>query len=538
MPLPMHNGRTDAPLADDRHEEIRLGGGAAPWGSELKPFRSTPERMSTLQFYLSVIGRRRLPMLIAFLIPVVFAVALTVTAKKQYQGSALVVINRQSLSDQLTGTPDPTASASDYLSIITTDAYAAGSIQVANRVARAVPDAHLSGQAILAQATITPKQDADIVQFAVRDPDPSLAQRLSTEFARQFVTYEQTRETASITGILANVDARLARARQEGSRSLMSTLKSRDQQLRTLLSLQTPDNYVVTLTTSASLVSPRKGLDLGLGVFAGVVLAVLLAAALEALDTRVRSGDEVESLVDAPLLGRVGTPRRRNARRIVSLVDPGDPAAEPFRILRTNLQLQTLVHPARVVMVSGAAEGEGKSLTIANLAVAEARAGRSVILVDLDLRRPSQHLLFDTSGRSPGVTDVLVGDVSLDDAMVDIPLTSNEHGGRSEGSLCLLRSGPLPPDPGELVASDHAERLIQSLRNTADLVYVDCPPMLVAGDALAISRYCDAIVVVTRLSWAKRSSLNHLAQVLAGTPARVAGLVITGDKRPSGKTYA
>ena len=126
MPLPMHNGRTDTPLADDRHEEIRLGGGAAPWGSEPKPFRSTPERVSTLRFYLSVIGRRRLPMLIAFLIPVVFAAALTVTAKKQYQGSALVVINRQSLSDQLTGTPHPTASASDYLTIITTDAYAAG----------------------------------------------------------------------------------------------------------------------------------------------------------------------------------------------------------------------------------------------------------------------------------------------------------------------------------------------------------------------------------------------------------------------------
>jgi len=538
LTLPMDNGRSGAPLTDDRHKEIRLGDRAAPWGTEPKTFQSTPERVSTLRFYLSVIGRRRLPMLIAFLIPVVIAVGLTVTAKKQYQGTALVVINRQSLSDQLTGTPDPTASSSDFLNIITTDAYAARSIQVANRVAQAVPDAHLNGRAILAQATITPKQDADIVQFAVRDPDPSLAQHLSTEFARQFVTYEQTVEAASITAILANVDARLAQARHEGSRSLTSALSSRDEQLRTLLSLQTPDNYVVTPTTSASLVSPRKGLNLGLGVVAGVVLAVLLAAALEALDTRVRSGDEMESLVDAPVLGRLGTPRSRNTRRVVSLVDPGDPAAEPFRILRTNLHLQTLVQPARVLMVSGATEGEGKSLTIANIAVAEARAGRSVILVDLDLRRPAQDVLFDTGGRSPGVTDVLLGDVSLDDAMVDIPLASNNDGGRSEGSLRLLRSGGLPPDPGELVASNHAERLIQSLRNKADLVYIDCPPMLVAGDALAISRYCDAIIVVTRLSQAKRSSLNDLARALAGTPARVAGLVITGDKRAAAKTYA
>ena len=140
MPLAHDNGRTGTPLADDRHEDIRLGGGAASLGGEPEAFRSTPERVSTLRFYLSVIGRRRLPMLIAFLVPVVVAVALTVTAKKQYQGSALVVINRQSLSDQLTGTPDPTASSSDFVNIITTDADAARSIQVANRVAQAVPD--------------------------------------------------------------------------------------------------------------------------------------------------------------------------------------------------------------------------------------------------------------------------------------------------------------------------------------------------------------------------------------------------------------
>ncbi len=537
MPSPMTNGRTGTPLAKDRHEDIRSAGPASP-GAEPEAFRSTPERVSTLRFYLSVFGRRRLPMLIAFLVPVVVAVALTITAKKEYQGSALVVINRQSLSDQLTGTPDPTASSSEFVNIITTDADAARSIQVANRVAQAVPEAHLSGPAILAQATITPKQDADVVEFAVRDADPSLAQRLSTEFAREFVAYEQTRETGSITAILANVDARLARARHEGDRSLVSALTGRDEQLRTLLSLETPDNYVVTATTSASLVSPRKGLNLGLGVIAGLALTVLVAAALEALDTRVRSRDEVESLLEAPVLGRLGTPRTRNTRRVLSLVDPGDPAAEPFRILRTNLQLQTLLHPARVMMVSGATEGEGKSLTVANLAVAEARAGRNVVLVDLDLRRPAQDTLFDTGGRSPGVTDVLLGHISLDEAMVEIPVASNHDGGRVEGSLRLLRSGPLPPDPGELVASDHAEHLIQSLRDKAEVVYVDCPPMLIAGDALAISRYCDAIIVVTRLSQARRSSLNDLSGALSGTPARVAGLVITGDKLPAGKVYA
>ena len=138
---------------------------------------------SSLRVYLTIIRRRRVPILLAFVIPIAAAVALTVTAKKVYEGTALVVINRQSLAHELTNTPDPSAASATYLNIVTTYADAANSTQVADRVATAVPEAKLTGAQLLSQSTITPVQDADVVKFAVRNRDALLAQRLASEFA-------------------------------------------------------------------------------------------------------------------------------------------------------------------------------------------------------------------------------------------------------------------------------------------------------------------------------------------------------------------
>ena len=538
----MHNGQAQAPTTVEGLGEVRPGG--SPVGAESPisgRYRSEPpgpEPVSTLRFYLAVIRRRRWPMGAALLIPIVIAVALTVTATKQYQGTALVVVNRQSLADQVTGSADPTASASDFLNIITTYADAARSVQVADRVAAAVPAAHLSGRQILAAATVTPKQDADVVQFAVTNPDPQLAQQLAAAFAHQFVRYQQGLDGTSLAAALAQVDSRLRQARAAHDRSLVSSLSGRDEQLRTLATLQTANNYVVNPTTSASLASPRKSLNIGLGVVGGIVLAALVAATLEALDTRVRSSDEVESIVQAPLIGRLGPPPAEYRHRVVSLRDPAHAHAEGFRMLRTSLELQAIREPAKVFMVTSAAEREGKSVTIANLAVAAARAGRRVVLVDLDLRRPEQDTLFECEA-GPGLTEVLLGHVSLPDALVEIPLPAalSADGAPPEGSLRLLRAGVLPPDPGEVVASDQAELVIGRLRDEADVVYVDCPPMLVAGDALAISRFCDVVFVVTRLSRARRPALAELARGLRATPARVVGFVATGDPRSRAAAY-
>ena len=509
------------------------------------------DRPSTLRFYLTIIRRRWLPMLIAFVIPIAIALVIALHATKQYSGTALVVINRQSLADELTGATNPSASASDFLNIINTYATAAHSTQVANRVAAAVPSAHLTGAELLSNSTVTASQAADIVQFTVTNPNPALALTLARAYANQFVRYEEQLATTSIDAALRQVDARLAAAKRDHDTTLASSLSNRDEQLRTLATLQTANNYVVSPTTTATVTSPRRTLDIVLGVIAGLVLAAIVAAVLEALDTRVRSSDDLEEILDTPMLGRLEPPSRAYRNRVVSLRDPADSHAEGFRILRTSLALQTLGSGEKVMMVTSSVDDEGKSLTLANLAVATARAGRNVVLVDLDLRRPTQHKLFETDGRAPGVTDVLLGGVSLDDALVDITLTappraetvprtdaaSNGNHPGGPGSLRLLRAGVPAPDPGELVASQPVESVITALRDRADVVYIDCPPILVAGDAMSISRFCDSLVLVTRIPRVRRRMLDEVTRTLQTGPTRVAGFVVTGDSEVARPDY-
>jgi succinoglycan biosynthesis transport protein ExoP len=504
---------------------------------------------STLRFYLTIIRRRWLPMLIAFAIPVAITLVIALHATKQYSGTALVVINRQSLADELTGATNPSASASDFLNIINTYADAAHSTQVANRVAAAVPSAHLTGAELLKKSTVTARQDADVVQFTVTSPSPALALTLARAYANAFVRYEKGLAVSSINAALRQVDARLVTAQSDHDKTLASSLTDRDQQLRTLATLQTANNYVISPTTTASVTSPRRTLDVVLGVIAGLVLAAIVAAVLEALDTRVRSSDDLEEILETPMLGRLEPPSRAYRKRVVSLRDPADEHAEGFRILRTSLELQTLGSGEKVVMVTSSVDDEGKSLTLANLAVATARAGRNVVLVDFDLRRPTQDALFETNGRAPGVTDVLLGNVALDDALVEIALTGpatsqngaatnagNGDGPALTGSLRLLRAGVPAPDPGELVASDHVVSVITALRDRADVVYIDCPPILAAGDAMSISRFCDALVLVTRIPRVRRRMLDEVTRTLHTSPTRVVGFVVTGDtqlRRPA-----
>ncbi len=487
--------------------------------------RSEPK--STLRFYLTIIRRRRWAVLIGFVVPVAIAAALTVTAKKMYGGSAFVVINRQTLADQITNAPS--GATTDFLNIVQTYADSARSTQVADEVVRKLPGAHLSGKQLLSQSAVTPSKNSDVLSFTVDNGDPRLAQRLATAYATAFVNYQEQQRTSSIGGALSQIDARLQQAKKNHNLTLVGPLTARDQQLRTLQALQIANSSVYNSSVNASQVSPKVATNGALGIVAGIVLAALLAALLEALDTRVREAAEVESILGLPLLGRIGPPPKGFENRVVSLLEPANVHAEGFRILRTSLELQTMEQEAKVFLVSGPIEAEGKSLTLANLAVTAARAGRKVILVDLDLRRPTQDIRFGCEGRVPGVSDVLLGEVPLEDALIDIPLPGGNSEGQRRGSLRLLRSGTVPLYPADLVAGPAVGNLLDRLRSEADVVYVDSPPILRAGDALTLSGLCDAMFLVVRIPQVRRPMLIELARLLEACPIPITGFVCTGE---------
>jgi non-specific protein-tyrosine kinase len=219
-------------------------------------------------------------------------------------------------------------------------------------------------------------------------------------------------------------------------------------------------------------------------------------------------------------------------------------------MLRANLEFVNLDRGARSILVTSALEEEGKSTTVANLAVALARAGQKVVLVDLDLRRPAIGKFFGITGSQPGVTNVVVGSVPLDRALVEVVrIPGGARGGAahmggngagstgSAGVLKVLASGPVPSDPGEFVNATRLTTTLEELTRMFDFVLIDTPPLLSVGDAMALSARADAMITVARLNMLRRPNLNELARALETCPTIKLGVVVTGAEAEPGYGY-
>jgi non-specific protein-tyrosine kinase len=200
---------------------------------------------------------------------------------------------------------------------------------------------------------------------------------------------------------------------------------------------------------------------------------------------------------------------------LVTLANPRSAVAEAYRTLRTNVQLSSIDEALRTLLVTSAGPDEGKSTTLANLGVAFAQAGHRTILVDSDLRRPSLHALFGIPN-DRGLTTMLLQD-DAPAPLVETPI---------EG-LRLLPSGPVPPNPSELLASRRLEGAIARLVGDADLVLFDSPPALAVSDAAVLSRRVDGVVLVVSAGRTRREHAARARQVLERAGARLLGVVLT-----------
>lgn len=272
-------------------------------------------------------------------------------------------------------------------------------------------------------------------------------------------------------------------------------------------------------TPNPTPVSPRPALNYGLAVIGGLLAGVVLALVRDFLDTTLRNAAAVEKVTGSAVIGVI--PFDAAARRSPLILDSHARSirAEAFRQLRTNLEFVDVDSPLKKVVVTSAVPDEGKSSTTANLAVIFAEAGRRVVLVEGDLRRPKVADYLGIEG-SVGLTNVLAGQVELADVL--------QPWGR--GGLVVLPSGSIPPNPSELLGSKMMGELLDVLTEEFDLVLIDSPPLLPVTDAAVLAARTDGAIVVVRQGATRRNHVALAVGNLAQVDARVLGCVLTMAK--------
>lgn len=278
-------------------------------------------------------------------------------------------------------------------------------------------------------------------------------------------------------------------------------------------------------------VSPRPVINLALAVLISLLVSGGTIILRDRLDTTIKSGEMLQEISKSPTLGIISFERDARRHPLIVRAEGGSVRAEAFRSLRTNLQFIGVDQQPRSLVVTSSLPSEGKSSTASNLAIALTQAGWQVILVDADLRRPRIPDYLGIEGGA-GLTDVLIGRSELADVV--------QSWGR-EG-LSVLPSGPVPPNPSELLGSQQMRQLLKRLTSEYNMVIIDAPPLLPVTDAAALAAGCDGALLVVRHGKSRKEHLARAVALLASVNARLLGSVLNfapvrGDDGYGGYSY-
>ena len=546
-------------------------------------------RPTSLQDFLAILRRRVWIIAVALIATPLAAIVMSEFQSPLYTATAKVLVNRASIVSAITNVTDPSTVGNDPTRFLTTQSDIARSPVLIGRVIDKAGIPGVTVDSFLKNSSVDAAANADLLNIAVSNTNSDYATRLADAYAQGFTAFKTELDTARINDALDTlkdrIDALAARGVSPSAPSY-ATLLQYQSQLETVGKLLANNTQVLN-PAAAEKVRPRPKRNAMLGVIFGLVVGIGLALLAEALDRRIRVEKDIEEALRLPLLGRIPRPPRRVRKggQLVSVVEPRGVEAEAFRKLRTRIEFENLETHARALMVTSAIGQEGKSTTIANLAVTLARSGRRVALVDLDLRRPFIDKFFRIE-TVPGVTDVVMKRASLKESMrpialtAPLPNTSSSQGsarsvarssealhsrvsgspttataasrsapekaaapsrnGRAnvEGVLSVLPAGTPPFDAGEFVGNEGIRMLIEELREEFDYVLVDAPPLVAVGDAMTLSANVDAIIVVTRLGVLKPPLLHELARQLEICQTQRLGFVLTGAELEEGYGYA
>ncbi|WP_169088042.1 CpsD/CapB family tyrosine-protein kinase [Paenibacillus sp. PL91] len=212
---------------------------------------------------------------------------------------------------------------------------------------------------------------------------------------------------------------------------------------------------------------------------------------------------------------------------LITELNPKSPISEGYRMLRTNIEFSTINQKLQIIMVTSSKPSEGKSTTCANMAVAFAQANKKVLLIDADLRKPSQHHIFGKSNRT-GLTTALFNQLKLEDI---IQFTGTEN-------LSIIQAGPTPPNPSELLSSDQMADLLKTARERYDVIIIDTPPIMSVTDAQIVATQSDGVVLVVDSGKVKKDVALKAKALLEHVKARLIGVVLNKINRNHSDIYS
>ena len=499
----------------------------------------------SLRHYARVLWRRKLIVIITTLAVPAVVTLFSLTQPSTYAATARVMVQNQSPGLSVAIGADFNSGDPDDRQIQTLASFVA-----TPEIAKTVLGGSASGEEIddaLGRVTAEGDTAANVISITAESADAAEAADLANSFAESFVSWRRDEEQLALKEAITLVDAQLDGANPDSF--AYQALVERRRQLEIVKALTTGGVSVAEAAQEPGApAKPRPMRDGALALAAGLLLGVGLAFVREALDVSVHDVQELSSLTDLPVVGEIPGFRKdeRGPGKIIALDDPRGPTAEAYRFLRVNLGFVDFNHAVKSILVTSQLPQQGKSTTVANLAISLLRAGSKVAVVEGDLRRPALHRLFNVPN-AKGVTSVVAGATTLNEAVSRLTFASRQPrvatAGKSgtaeappELTLTLLTSGPIPPNPGEVVTSTQYSAILAELEETHDFVLVDAPPMLLVGDAATLAGKVDGVLIVLRLEQTTRDSVASIDDFVRRVPARTLGLVVTGVRRSTGSS--
>ncbi|MCW2856669.1 MAG: ywqD 1 [Marmoricola sp.] len=424
--------------------------------------------------------RRWLTIAVFFVLGLVGGAALTYFQTPQYESTARIFIATDSgangsTTDALTANYLAQQQVASFSDLVTSRELMQ---RVIARLNLPLTPAQLSGKIKSTVATGTV-----IITLTVRDTSPTLAQEIGKAESDLFTAYIAELETSPVKATIVD-----------------------------------PASY------SAVQVSPKVVLNMIIAAVLGLVLGLAMALLRDLLDNTIGSASDVEDTIDAPVLSSVAYDTDVPKHPLLTEVGSHSTRVEAFRLLRTNLQFLDLDTRPRALVITSAVPSEGKTSTATNLAIALAQTGLRVLLVDGDLRRPKVASVLGLE-RSVGLTTVLVGRSELQDSI-------QKH---TDSGIYFLASGPIPPNPTEVLQSRAAQELFDRVSQMFDMVIIDGPPLLPVSDAAIMARDVDGAILVVRHGKTTKDQLKQAALRLAQVDANLLGVMVNMTPKRGGK---